>query len=196
MEDQVAAVDLLVSEYISRVSRLVLNIDVGLISDCAGRLWQAAKSQKRIFVIGNGGSASTASHFACDLNKLCNGPESNRTRAFALGEQLAVLTAIANDLAYEKVFEEQFKVLADPGDILIAISTSGNSPNVVAAVEYARQLGCSTISLTGASGGMLGALADIDICCRCPCTSEAEDCHLIVMHCICKALATYSLQES
>ncbi|MER3457737.1 MAG: phosphoheptose isomerase, partial [Chloroflexota bacterium] len=116
-------------------------------------LQQARLEGRTIFIVGNGGSASTASHFACDLGKNTVMPGVPRFRVTALTDNMEVFSALANDLGYENVFAEQLANLLHPGDVVIAISTSGNSPNVLKAVEFARTQGATTIGWTGQGGG-------------------------------------------
>src|SRR3977135_2923292 len=108
---------------------------------------EARANNRHIFVCGNGGSASTASHFACDIVKGASFNRQSRFRIMALTDQLPTLTAYANDVSYEFVFVEQLKNFAEPGDLFMGISGSGNSPNVLRAIEYANNIGCRTIDL-------------------------------------------------
>ncbi|MCD6506786.1 SIS domain-containing protein [Candidatus Poribacteria bacterium] len=135
-----------------------------------------------IFVAGNGGSASTASHFACDLGKGTAVEGKPRLRVISMADNLSLLTAWANDVSYEAIFVEQLKNLMRPDDLLIAISASGNSPNVLRAAEYARQLGCKVIGLTGFGGGKLAKLADIAIVVESDKYGPVEDIHLVLDH--------------
>lgn len=141
-------------------------LPLAVIGQAVATLWDAHERGATIFLCGNGGSASMASHFAADLNKTTMRPDlfssTRRFRAVSLADNMALLTAWGNDVAYERVFAEQLRNLARPGDVLFAISGSGNSPNVVAAITAARELDVTTIGLTGRSGGRL--LSDCDIC--------------------------------
>jgi len=139
---------------------------------------------KHIFVCGNGGSASTASHFACDIVKGASFQRETRFRIMALTDSLPTMTAYSNDVSYECVFVEQLKNFAQPGDIVMAISGSGNSPNVLRAVEYGNSIGCKTIALTGRDGGKLGPLAQLNIQVPVPHMGRIEDAHMIVCHMI------------
>src|SRR4051812_42378907 len=145
---------------------------------------EARQQQKHIFVCGNGGSASTASHFACDIVKGASFNRESRFRIMALTDQLPTLTAYANDVSYDAVFVEQLKNFAEPGDVFMGISGSGNSPNVLRAIEYANSIGCRTIALTGRDGGKLGPLAQINIQVPAPHMGRIEDAHMIVCHMI------------
>jgi len=144
----------------------------------------ARENKKHIFVCGNGGSASTASHFACDIVKGASFQREERFRIMALTDSLPTITAYSNDVGYECVFAEQLQNFAQPGDILMAISGSGNSPNVLRAVEYGNSIGCKTIALTGRDGGKLGPLAQLNIQVPVPHMGRIEDAHMIVCHMI------------
>jgi D-sedoheptulose 7-phosphate isomerase len=145
---------------------------------------EARNQGRQIFVCGNGGSASTASHFACDMVKGASYLREKRFRILALTDSLPTLTAYSNDVSYDAVFVEQLKNFARPGDVLIGISGSGNSPNVLRAMEYANAAGLKTIALTGRSGGQLGPLAQLDINVPEPHMGRIEDAHMIVCHMI------------
>jgi D-sedoheptulose 7-phosphate isomerase len=147
-------------------------------------LAQAREGGRRIFVCGNGGSASTASHFATDLVKGASYGRTARFRILALTDSLPTITAYSNDVSYECVFVEQLKNFAEPEDVVIAISSSGNSPNVLRAVEYGNAIGCRTIALTGREGGHLGPLAELEIRIAHPHTGRIEDLHMVVLHMI------------
>ena len=147
-------------------------------------LAQARDNGRRIFVCGNGGSASTASHFATDLVKGASFQRSSRFRIMALTDSLPTITAYSNDVSYDCIFAEQLKNFAQPGDVVMGISGSGNSPNVLRAMEYGKSIGCRTIALTGRDGGKLAPLADINIQAKIPHMGRIEDVHMIVAHMI------------
>lgn len=153
--------------------------------DCAIEWFREARDQGRhIFVCGNGGSASTASHFACDMVKGASYDRSTRFRIMALTDQLPTLTAYANDVSYEVVFVEQLKNFAGPGDLFLAISGSGNSMNVVRAMEHANAAGCKTIALTGRDGGKLAPLAQLSIRVPMDHMGRIEEAHMVICHMI------------
>jgi D-sedoheptulose 7-phosphate isomerase len=141
-----------------------------------------------IFFCGNGGSASTASHFACDLGKNTVHPVKGRFRTVALVDNIAALTAWGNDNGYDQVFVEQAKNLLRPGDVLVAVSGSGNSANVLHAVDYARELGCAVIGLIGFAGGKLKEKSDVALVVPGRTIEQAEDGHMILNHAICTAV--------
>lgn len=149
----------------------------------AERLGQGAK----ILVCGNGGSAADAQHFAAEL---VNRFEMERPGlpAIALTTDSSALTSIANDYAFEQIFSRQVRALGRPGDVLLAISTSGNSPNVMAAMTAARELGLITVALTGRDGGrMAGQLGgqDIEIRVDAAATPRIQEVHILIIHCLC-----------
>lgn len=145
---------------------------------------EALNEGRQIFTCGNGGSASTASHFICDMVKGASYNREKRFRMMALTDSLPTITAYSNDVSYDVVFVEQLKNFARPGDILISISGSGNSPNVLRAVEYANSIGVKTIGLTGRDGGQLGKLSQLEINVSHPHMGRIEDGHMIVCHMI------------
>ncbi|HUS06549.1 MAG TPA: SIS domain-containing protein [Bryobacteraceae bacterium] len=148
-------------------------------------LFKEARAQGRhIFVCGNGGSASTASHFTCDMVKGASFNRQTRFRIMALTDSLPTMTAYSNDVSYDSVFVEQLKNFAQSGDLVMGISGSGNSPNVLRAMEYANSIGCKTIALTGRDGGKLGPLAHLNIQVAVPHMGRIEDAHMIVCHMI------------
>lgn len=159
-------------------------IDTGRVEKAIEWFRQARDGSKNIFVCGNGGSASTASHFTCDIVKGASQNRPMRFRIMALADSLATLTAYSNDVGYESVFVEQLKNFAQPGDLVMCISGSGNSPNVVRALEYANSAGCKTIALTGRDGGKLGPLAQLNIHVPVPHMGRIEDAHMVVCHMI------------
>jgi D-sedoheptulose 7-phosphate isomerase len=163
----------------------IASIDLEKIGKAIEILSGARAEDRHIFVCGNGGSASTASHFVCDMVKGASFNRDKRFRIMALTDSLPTLTAYSNDVHYECVFVEQLKNFAQPGDVVIAISGSGNSPNVLRAIEYGNSVGCRTIALTGRNGGKLGPLAELNIQVSNPHMGRIEDGHMIAMHMIC-----------
>jgi D-sedoheptulose 7-phosphate isomerase len=172
-------------EYKSKIIRTLDIIDLDLVSQAIEILQEARKNGRHIFVCGNGGSGSTASHFVTDMVKGASYNRQSRFRIMALTDSMPTITAYANDVGYECVFAEQLKNFADHGDVLIAISGSGNSPNVIQATEVANQLGCQTIALTGRDGGKLGTIAKLHIRVAEQHMGRIEDAHFIICHMIC-----------
>ena len=147
---------------------------------------EAHAAGKQIFVIGNGGSAATASHMMNDLNKGTLGHKGDapwkRFKVIALTDNVSLMTAWANDTDYNTVFSEPLKNLANRGDVLIAISASGNSPNIITAVEVAKQLGVKVLGLGGFTGGKLAQLADVCVVVPSNDYGPVEDVHMIIDH--------------
>jgi D-sedoheptulose 7-phosphate isomerase len=177
-----------VRAHLDVVAAALAQLDLARIGELVGLLEATRRGGGTVFTCGNGGSATTASHFAADLVKGAGGPGRAGVRAFALGDNPALLTAWANDLAYARAFAEPLRALARPGDVLVAISTSGESANVVAAAEVARGLGVRVVALTGRTGGRLRGLADLHLAAACERAGEAEDVHLAVCHAVTAAL--------
>src|SRR5947209_15067236 len=140
-------------------------------------LEEAYGSGHRIFIIGNGGSAATASHFALDLAKNTITPGAPRLKAISLTDHVPLITAWSNDTSYEHVFEEQLANMIEPGDVVIGISTSGNSPNVINALRFAKQYHAVTIGLLGARGGQIKHIVDAYILAPGRNIEQEEDAH-------------------
>ncbi len=173
------------AEYLAQLRETIGHLDLAKVDQAIEWFREARDSGRQIFVCGNGGSASTASHFATDIVKGASYNRARRFKILALTDSLSTISAYANDVCYDCVFTEQLKNFAAPGDLLVAISGSGNSPNVVKAVEYANSAGCRTLALTGRDGGKLGPLAHLNIHVPEPHMGRIEDAHMIVCHIIC-----------
>jgi D-sedoheptulose 7-phosphate isomerase len=145
-------------------------------------LENAYHQNRQVFFMGNGGSGSTASHFICDLNKGVSFGRQKRFRGISLNENLATVTAYANDVSYEDVFAEQLRNLLQPGDLVVALSGSGNSANVLKAVAYANGHGAHTVGLCGFGGGKLAAAVRTAILAPVHDMQKAEDVHMILLH--------------
>ncbi len=145
-------------------------------------LEEAVRGGKKIFAFGNGACAAASSHFVCDLVKGCLVEGAPRVKAFCLNDGAPLMTAWANDDSYEKVFVEPLKNYLEPGDVVMALSASGNSPNVLRAAEYAGEAGGVVIGLTGKGGGELAGLSAIPIVIKSPSYEEVEDLHVVVTH--------------
>jgi D-sedoheptulose 7-phosphate isomerase len=172
-------------DYKARLSSTLENVDLDRVGQAIGILEEARRANRNIFVCGNGGSASTASHFVTDMVKGASFQRESRFRIMALTDSLATITAYSNDVGYDCVFAEQLKNFAGLRDVFIAISGSGNSANVICAMEYANKAGCNTIALTGRDGGKLGPMAQLEIRVRESHMGRIEDGHLIVCHMMC-----------
>jgi D-sedoheptulose 7-phosphate isomerase len=169
--------------YFEQVAKLFADLDAQTDRFVAA-LYRAFEEERTIFLCGNGGSASAASHFGQDLAKgtLSSMSAMRRFRVVPLTDNIGYITALANDEGYESIFEQQLRNLAREGDILVAISGSGNSPNVLRAVEYAHSIGMTTIGITGFDGGKLRALAQQGVHVAIDDMGMCEAVHGVVFH--------------
>ena len=158
------------------------------VAQVAGELYACYQRGGTVFVLGNGGSAATASHLACDLAKGTRDGGLPTFKVLSLTDNIPLLTAWSNDESYECALSEQLSAFIQPNDLVLAISTSGNSPNVVGAVDLAQRTGARTVALTGRTGGRLAAVADVLV--RVPSDSieQVEDAHSAIAHTVCVAL--------
>ncbi len=178
-----------VKEYIDRLEQGLRSIDPEAIADVVGALEQARVDQRTLFIIGNGGSAATASHMANDLQKLASQGKKPGYRAIALTDNVPLITAWGNDEDYTAVFVRQLEALARDGDLLIAITGSGNSANIVRAMDWAKDAGLETIGLLGFDGGKVKALSDHVLLFPERHYGRVEDAHMILEHMIANYLA-------
>jgi D-sedoheptulose 7-phosphate isomerase len=178
----------LIQNYISTLQRTMDQLPQQLIADVIDVLQQARRKGSQVFILGNGGSASTASHFACDLAKNTRQEGQPHFRVIGLTDNMAMFSALANDQGYENVFSEQLASLIRPGDIVIAISASGNSQNVINAAEMAHRNESTVIGFTGFDGGRLGQLANINVHVNSNIIEHVEDIHLMLEHLIVKTI--------
>jgi D-sedoheptulose 7-phosphate isomerase len=171
-------------DHINDVRRVLSEIPSEAVERVVEVILDAHRQMRHVYIIGNGGSASTASHFACDLSKATIVEGQRRLRVTSLTDNMALLTAWANDSSYEMVFAEQLSSLLNPGDVVIAISASGNSPNLLAAMEVARTRGATTVGLIGFTGGSLKHGVDVAVHVPSQSYGVVEDCHLVLEHAI------------
>lgn len=176
----------IIDEYFTELKQSIDNIDRSSILQAIHMLIRTYVRKRRIYVIGNGGSASTASHMACDLSKgtlrydVRNG---GRMKVSSLVDATAYTTAIANDMSYEHIFSEQLRGVLEQGDTVVALSVSGNSPNIIEAVALAKQMKIQTIGLLGfRTGGKLAKMVDCAIIVDSDDYGRCEDVHLMVNH--------------
>lgn len=174
-----------VENYIAQNLTLLKLLDAREIARIIAEFEKARDARKRIYAIGNGGSASTASHFVNDMGKGASIGRETRFKTIPLTDNVEWMTALSNDLCYEDVYVEQLKNFAEPGDVLLAISGSGNSENVLRAVRYANEVGCVTIGFTGFEGGKLRELVQHCVVIPSDHMGRIEDMHLILQHMIC-----------
>jgi D-sedoheptulose 7-phosphate isomerase len=173
-----------VTDYLDRVCQEIRRIDPAQIEGLSSLIEDAYKTGRFVFIIGNGGSGANASHLCEDLAKctLRDIDRQRRLRVLSLTDNAAWLMAVANDLAYDRIFLEQLRNLASPGDLVLAISGSGNSPNILKAVEWANANGLTTVGITGFGGGKLREMAQHSLHCPIDDMGIAESLHQVVFH--------------
>lgn len=171
-----------ISAYLDKEIEVLRALDHKEIDQALNLLAAVLEREATIYIFGNGGSAATASHFQNDFNKGVSEHTEKKFRFQCLSDNFATVTAIANDIGYDEIFRFQLRGRLRPGDICIAISGSGNSPNVVNAVEYAREQGCKIIGLTGYDGGKLKPLSDISLHVPVNSMQITEDIHMVFDH--------------
>lgn len=168
--------------YFELLSKTIRDLPYEAVDRVTDILVRAYEREQTIFLFGNGGSAALASHFACDLGKGTVDGARKRFRVMALTDNVPLMTAWANDSKYEDIFAEQLSNFARPRDVVFAISGSGNSPNVLKALRVAKQVGSTTVGLTGFAGGKMLALCDACVVVPCDNMQIIEDLHLCVAH--------------
>jgi D-sedoheptulose 7-phosphate isomerase len=171
-----------VVSYFERLKLAIDEVPLARVEAMGEILYRAYRHGKQVFVIGNGGSAATASHMACDLGKNTIAPNRPRFRIISLNDNIPLMSALANDVGYDRVFSEQLTNLVRPGDVLVSISGSGNSPNILRAMEYARSRAATNIALLGFDGGKAAALADEYVLVPVHDYGIVEDIHMILDH--------------
>lgn len=169
--------------YFNELVDLFRVIDAGEFGDFIEELLSAYERHSHVFICGNGGSASTASHFACDINKGVSFGKDKRFRIICLNDNISTIMAYANDISYDDIFVEQLKNFLKKDDLLIGVSASGNSVNVLKAVEYANNAGGKTFGICGFGGGRLKDVSHKSIIVQSSDMQKVEDLHLIVFHC-------------
>ena len=173
-------------ENIIRESQAAIGkIPVDKVQEAADKIFSTLENGNKLLICGNGGSAADSQHFAAELVGRFE-KEKQPLPAISLTTDTSILTAVANDYGYDNVFAKQVKALCKKGDLLFAISTSGNSPNVLKAVELAKTIGMKSISLTGKDGGKIAGISDIDINIPVFSTARVQEAHITVIHIICK----------
>ncbi len=174
--------------YLTGLSAVLQSLPPRDVETAIAYVWEAYDQGRQIFVVGNGGSAATASHLGCDLGKTVLGSgavaSAKRFKVIPLTDNMPLLTAWANDVSYDSVFAEQLRNLAAPGDLLIVITASGNSPNILAAVKAARELRVKSIGLLGFQGGIVRGVLDHAVVVRSTNYGHIEDTHMILTHLI------------
>lgn len=175
-------------EYFEIEQQLLKTAALDRVDAVITRLERARAEGHRVFLFGNGGSGSTASHFACDLGKGTIQPDHPRFKVLCLNDNMPTLTAYANDVGYDSVFAEPLVSLAERGDIAIGFSGSGNSPNVLRAMETASKRGLATVGFSGFAGGGLKDRVELHVNVPSDVMGHIEDMHLAMTHAICEML--------
>ena len=171
-------------EYLLAVQEVLARLNHEMIDRMAEAIWRGYEQGRTLYLFGNGGSAALASHIACDIGKGTIARRGKRLKVMALTDNVALITAWANDKAYEEIFAEQLESLVEKEDVVLAISGSGNSPNVIRGLEVARRLRARTLVMTGFEGGSAKALADLCLVVPSNSMQHIEDAHLCATHAI------------
>jgi D-sedoheptulose 7-phosphate isomerase len=177
-----------VRDYYQSVSEALLKISREPVEQVIATFKQARAEQRRIFIFGNGGSAANASHFVVDVIKSTVRPDQPRYKIICLNDNMPTVTAYSNDVSYDVIFSEPLAALAEPGDVAIAVSGSGNSPNVLRAMDTAKEMGLVRIGLTGYAGGRLKDRCDVCVIVPSDSMQVIEDAHLVILHSVFLAL--------
>lgn len=183
------------AEYFASLQTVLAQVDLKVIDQITQAIWQNYEQGGTLYIFGNGGSAALASHLACDFGKGTVTAGRQRFRTISLSDNVPLMTALANDLAYEDIFSEQLADLAKKGDAVLAISGSGNSPNVVKGLEMARKMGLRTLGVTGYSGGRVKPLSDLCFVVPSDNMQHIEDIHLAATHAIFRAIRHRMVQS-
>ncbi|MFH1958625.1 MAG: SIS domain-containing protein [bacterium] len=175
-------------DYFKGIEKIVEDVQMKKVNEIIGVFWEAYKKDKQIFIFGNGGCAAASSHFTCDMAKLTITPGRRRFRVICLSANMSLLTAWANDTGYANIYGEQLVHLMNPGDVVIGLTGSGNSMNIINALKYANENGGKTIAITGFGGGMIKDIARSSLVVRSDNMQQVEDVYLMIMHFIALSL--------
>jgi len=178
----------IIDQYVEEMEHALHQLSRSAIRQVVDVVFEAWKRRSTIYLIGNGGSASTASHMMNDLAKFTYCEGKAPVRAVALSDNVPLITAFANDVAYDEIFAAQLKVFFTPQDVVIAISGSGNSPNILRACEYVQSRGGIVVGLCGSPGGRLAEIATHRVCVPAERIGQQEDLHLMIGHMLALAL--------
>jgi D-sedoheptulose 7-phosphate isomerase len=181
-----------IAAYREDITQAWASVDLAAFDRAAAMLDTAIRARQMIYACGNGGSAAISGHLLCDFLKGIQTDTALRPRVVSLASHLELITAIANDIAYEEVFAYQLKTMAAPGDVLITVSSSGNSENIVRAIDWARGNSVGSIAMTGFAGGRSATMADVNLHVAAENYGVVEDIHQSMMH----ALAQYLRQSA
>lgn len=184
-----------INNYLERLKNCIDNLERNEIECFINTLLSARDRGSQIYIMGNGGSGATASHFCCDFNKGMSYQKDKKFKMICLNDNVATMLAYANDVSYDDVFVEQLKNFLQEGDVVIGISGSGNSKNVLKAIEYANQNGAITIGLTGYNGGVLKGIARHCVNANIDDMQISEDIHMMLCHATYNILMNQKVEE-
>ncbi|MGE5495716.1 MAG: SIS domain-containing protein [Burkholderiales bacterium] len=173
-----------IMDYLNLEIETIKRLDIGVINILVNKLHDAFQNERNIYICGNGGSAATASHFANDFNKGISEYTEKKFHFICLNDNLPTLTAIANDIGYDYIYEFQLKGRIKKDDLLLCISGSGNSKNIICAAKYAKSVGAIIVGITGYDGGLLSKISDISLNVPINDMQITEDIHMIFDHLI------------
>jgi D-sedoheptulose 7-phosphate isomerase len=186
LEVDAGSVQAIAIGYLSRLNGALAALDLDCIDRMSSAIVQCYAASRTVYCVGNGGSAATASHLAADLTKLTSLPgRARRLRSLCLSDSMAAVTAASNDFSYEQVFVEQLRAFLEPGDVVVGISTSGRSSNVLRALEYAADNGAVALAITGRSGSELRTLAHETLVIDSASVQRIEDVTMVAAHLLC-----------
>jgi D-sedoheptulose 7-phosphate isomerase len=180
-----------VQQYTQQLQDALEQVPGAALDEAYRVITSAVNESRQVFVAGNGGSAAIADHLCCDWTKGTHSPGLSPLRTHSLVSNVPLLTAIANDFGYDAVFSRQLELLANAGDVLLLISSSGNSANIVSAMDTAKGMGITTVGLTGFGGGVLAKRADVSLHIPYANYGLVEDCHQILMHTFAQLFCTH-----
>lgn len=172
--------------YFEELKKTLEEISLEKVEKVVEIIYEAYLKGRQVFIMGNGGSAATASHFACDLSKGTIIEGRDRFKVISLNDNMSLMTALSNDFGYERVFSEQLMNLVSKGDVVIGITASGNSKNILQAIKYAKGIGAVTLGFIGFGGGELKEMVDEHITVSNMSYGQVENIHLILSHAIAK----------
>lgn len=182
-------IEKLTQNYLLGLKKNIDSLPLGKIDEVIDLMLKAYDGNRQIFIFGNGGSASTASHFACDINKGVSLGLEKRFKVICLNDNLPIMLAYGNDISYEDIFIEQLKNFLGPNDIVVGFSGSGNSKNVIKAIQYANENNADSIAFTGLDGGELVKIAKTSIVVPTDNMQRTEDLHLVLTHIIMQVIS-------
>jgi phosphoheptose isomerase len=182
-------------EYINQKNNLLHKIDFNELDKIINLLKKCFRNNKILYTCGNGGSSSLADHFTCDFIKQTNNQTDLKIKSISLTSNFSLISAIANDISYDKIFSFQIEKLCKKDDVLFLFSVSGNSPNLIEAIKTAKKIGLKTVSFTGFNGGKLSKISNYNINFPIANFGIAEDCHISIMHYLSQYLRNINLKN-